>query len=180
MVTRPDMLPQHSSQRFLEPSMSCSVQKKLRTHILCPTLASQGWPRPALANFWPAWYKFGQPRLDKASVGQLWPAWARLGHPEGWPNPALANLGKFCHISFPSKNLSSSSSRGSSDSKHPGLRCSAFLAPPTGWHLWSNLDPRSIPNLVPNIWRRQALECIVVLINLGRLFGARVIRQHLR
>ena len=80
------------------------------------------------------------------------------------------------HISFQAKS-SNSSSRVSSDSKHPGLRCSAFLAPPTGWHLWSNLDPRSIPNLVPNIWRRQTLECRVVLINLGRFFGARRVME---
>ena len=59
----------------------------------------------------------------------------------------LQLLANFTLIS--GQNLSNSSSRGSSDLKHPGLRCSAFLAPPTGWHLWSNLEPRSIPNLVP-------------------------------
>ena len=57
-------------------------------------------------------FQFGMTRLHEMSCSLV-----------DWCKQLLAN---FTLIS--GQNLSNSSSRGSSDSKHPGLRCSAFLA----------------------------------------------------
>ena len=103
-------------------------KKTLRTHILCPTLASQGWPRPALANFClpgTSLASQGWAKQVLANFGLPGPGWViqKAGQIQRWPTS-----GNSVTLVFQAKNLSSSSSRGSSDSKHPGLRCSAFLA----------------------------------------------------